>query len=571
MSMGNAISISSLKTRIDAVARGLESPLARIEGIFLKVGSELLGCAELLQRVTTQFESLPEDLNSSALDESTDRLSHVGQRASAIAAEMGTTRDELGRLSKALSVAASPISQLRRTVKMMGIVATNARVGAASLVEKGDDFGAFADDVSALSSSMAATVAEFSMIYEKLTAVVAEAAHARSQFISSQRGPLAAVARGLAKMLDAVTAQRRDAVERSAETSRMSKSIADKVGHTVMAMQSGDSVRQRLEHVEAALRHISQDQVDTEVLHAFLELERLQLAGAREMLTEEMDSADIAVTQLAVDAVALLDQAKLMHGTGEDKHSALDELRRGVKEAISVLQRYEVERQKLDRVAAEVSSTVIVLLNHVESVEKVEQKMRIVSLNAAIKCSQLDQRGRALNVIAQQLRDLTKDTVASATESITKLRDAAKISAEFAEALAKNDAKAVVALEAEAGSALELLGGVSGRLNQALSDLSRDVPRVKHKLHHVSTLLGESGSITSDLADAEFVLVELGAASGNLASHADFFSTLRRGYTMEAERQIHDTYTGLEPGEGTAEHGSPIASSGDDGLESLLF
>jgi hypothetical protein len=532
--------------RIAELAGALAAPRSAIDGAFVAAGNELSECAQLITKVTGLIEVLPSDLESPDLAEGSARLAVVGQRAEAIATELGSPEGDLGRLVLALGGAATPIDQLRRTVKMMGIVAVNARVVAASVVSERDDFGVFTTDIAELSNSAANTVSEFFHQYQKLNAVVAEAATARSRFALTQREPLARVARTLQTLLDDMAAHRRDAVTISAETGRMSRDIAQQVAKSVMALQVGDATRQRVEHVEAGLGRLGTDPALEPIAFKALELQRRLLAAARETLTREMDAAAGAVSDIVGDIDAMLRKAAELHGGGKGKQSALDALRDAVNAAIRVLGDCEAERQKLDHVALSVASTVKVLLEHVEAVEAIEYKMRLVSLNAAVKCAQLGPRGRALDVISQQLRALTGDTVVAAGAAVKRLDEAATLSAEFAAARG-GAAGDVSALGTEAEAALDLLAAVGQRMDDAIGAIGHDVPRAKAKLADVVAVLGEHGHISEQISDAEFALAEMSGTGGDIAAHADFFDSLRKTYTMDAERRIHDQFTGIKP------------------------
>lgn len=544
--MSTAHALTPPPAPIADVARMLGAPRSAIDDAFVAAGNELTECAQLITRVTGLIDALPVDLESPDLTEGTARLAVVGQRAEAIAAELGSPVGDLGRLVLALGAAATPIDQLRRTVKMMGIVAVNARVVAASVVSEMDDFGVFTTDIAELSNSAATTVAEFSTHYHKLNMVVAEAAAARARFAQTQREPLARVAQTLHTLLADMAEHRREAVQISAATSRMSHDIAQRVATSVMALQVGDSTRQRVEHVEAALDKVAQDNALEVIVPQVTELQRRLLAAARQTLGTELDAAATAVSDIVDDIDAMLKQAAELHGGGKGKQSALAALREAVHAAVHVLGDCELERQKLDQVAHSVATTVKVLLEHVQAVEAVEYKMRLVSLNAAVKCAQLGPRGRALDVISQQLRSLTGETVVAAGAAVTRLNEAADLSAEFAREAGSSAAGDVSALGREAEAALDLLAAVGQRMDDAIAAIEHDVPRAKGKLADVAEVLRAQGQILEDLSDAEMALAELAGPSGDLSAHAEFFADLRRAYTMDSERRIHDRFTGIK-------------------------
>jgi len=579
----------SLSSRILSLASDLAAPRDAIDGAFVSVGSRLAECAEILSRLTETFETLPVDLEGPDLTEATDRLAVVGRRAGEIAITLGAEQADLNRLVDALRGASHPISELRRTVKMMGIVAINARVVAASVVSEAEDFGVFTTDIAQLSESATTTIQRFSRTYEALTVVVGEAATARAGFEAAHRDTLSTLATELERDLGEVTEQRLTSVRSSAVTGQMSRAIADKVATTVMALQVGDATRQRVEHVEAALRELSSlilprvagegDDPQgggggSQTLSApVTELQRRQLAGARENLILEMASGADALTQLAVDVEAVLAHAREVYGSAENR-SALSELHGAVRRAVIVLRDCETEREKLDRVAGAVSETVKVLLDHVEAVQEIEYKMRLVSLNAAVKCAQLGPRGRAHDVIAQQLRTLTGETVVSAHAAVERLNEAARFSAAFTNATGAGAGR-VGDLEREATASLVQLETVGMRMKKALVELYDDGPRVADRLNQAVDHLANHGAISEAFSDIELSIAGLivpeegeepthAGVGGDTEGLTEFLAALRKRYTMDAERRVHDAFTGIEVA------AEPATESGD-ALDDLFF
>ncbi len=577
---------AALASGILGIADDLAAPRDAIDGAFVAVGSRLAECAEILSRLTESFETLPIDLEGPDLTEATDRLAVVGRRAGEIAVSLGAEQADLNRLVEALRGAAHPISELRRTVKMMGIVAINARVVAASVVSETEDFGVFTTDIAQLSESAATTIQRFSRTYEALTIVVGEAATARASFEAAHRDTLSTLAVELERDLGEVTEQRLTSVRSSAITGQMSRAITDKVATTVMALQVGDATRQRVEHVEAALRDLAMflprgvrdggeaehgeegnQGLASDLAFPATELQRLQLAGARETLIVEMASGAEALTRLADDVGAVLEHARQVYGSAENR-SALSELHGAVRRAVTVLRDCESEREKLDRVAGAVSETVKVLLEHVEAVQEIEYKMRLVSLNAAVKCAQLGPRGRALDVIAQQLRTLTGETVVSAHEAVERLNAAARFSAAFTHATGAGAGR-VGDLEREAAASLTQLETVGMRMKKALVELYDDGPRVAERLNQAVDSLANHAAISEAFSDIELGLAGLirpqePAGAEPNPTLAEFLAALRRRYTMDAERRVHDAFTGIEVAP------EPVADGGD-GLDDLFF
>ncbi|HTM77639.1 MAG TPA: hypothetical protein VL133_08430, partial [Devosia sp.] len=211
-----------------------------------------------------------------------------------------------------------------------------------------------------------------------------------------------------------------------------------------------------------------------------------------------------------------------------------------LRHAATVLRDCEAERGKLETVASAVQGTVTTLLGHVEAVQEIEANMRLVSLNAAVKCAQLGPRGTALNVIARQLRELTGETVAAAEAAMTGLREAAGLAQSFGAAASGDAAGKVGQLEHEAILALTLLETVDQTLVEALGVLNLDGPKVIALLGEAATGFADQSAISEAMADMHFHIVALsGEPSSPPAALAPLLSLLHTKYTMDAERRVH--------------------------------
>ena len=526
------------RSEVAALAADLAQSRDRIETAFVGVGASLGDSAALLDRITQTFATLPQDLASPELTEATARLSAVGTRAEEISASFAAEQSDIARLVAVVRAADHPISDLRRAVKMMGIVAINARVVAASVVGDDHDFDVFTTDIAVLSGDATKTIEAFSAVYAQLTAEVHRAAQQREQFEASHRDTLSGLAQRLNTHLGDIVGRREASATGSAETGRVVRQITDRVGSAVMAMQVGDSTRQRLEHIEAALAELD-GIADAGIVTDVAALEAAQLAATAQSFDAETAEAEAALRQLAQDATIVTSRSRDIYGEGSGQ-SSLSAFSSEVRDAIAVLHNCETARHKLEEVARAVQATVKVLLDHVEAVREIEANMRLVSLNAAVRCAQLGPRGRALNVIARQLRELTGEIVVAAEQAMQSLGEAATLAQSFSAASTGEAAGQVAWLEQEAVGAVALLETVDRRLSEALAVLGKAGPAAIARLGEAAARLSGHASISEVMADTRLSLEALaGPPRQPLAASLPILAKLRKTYTMEAERKIH--------------------------------
>lgn len=567
------------KTRIlRQLADDLSGQRNRIETAFVSVGGRLTEGAMLLNRLIALFDALSDALQGADVDEATAHLEAVAHRASLLSERFGQERDDLRRLSEAVSAASLPISDLHRAVRMMSIVSINARVTAAGVAQDSDDFGVFTTDVAAISESATRTLKEFVQDYRQLVTEVAAAVSQRRRFEMAHAHTLSDLAARLTATLRALQSQRIEAVEGSAETSRLSRQIVGQIGSAVMALQVGDATRQRLEHVETGLDHLAailsgqpafdihlpaQDHADA--LTAIATLEHHQLAATARDFKVGMTEARRAMSALAADAETIMSRGRGQYGSERGEASAIAALSDQLRAAVSVLRSFEAERAKIEAVAATVQQTVAVLLRHVDAVQDIESDMRMVSLNAALRCAQFGPRGASLNVIAGQLRELTGETVAAAGSAVEWLERSSRLAQSFGATASHDGISESRQLEEGASLALALLSALDQRLATALSSLDADGAEVIGLLHKAAHGLDSLSTFSETVGTSGLQLEDM--ASGDLPGDpsedlAAILSGLRGLCTMGAERSVHDRVLGLPDRPEVASQHCPEMSSG---------
>ncbi len=541
---------------IRRLAQEVAQPRQEIEAAFVTVGARLTEGAALLNTLSKLFEALPEALGGSEVEEATTRLNAVAVRAAELSATFGQEKADLARLVEVVAAANAPISDLKRAVKMMGIVSVNARVTAAGIVGDSDDFDVFTTDIATLSDSASRTIQDFAQVYRQLTAEVDQAASQRARFEAAHADTLTHLGSSLASTLEALGQQRATAVESSADTGRVSRQIVGRIGSAVMALQVGDATRQRIEHVEAGLGiladlmdgretigHTLAPEDQAPALAAIAALEQMQLAQTAASFSAEVEQAEADLTALAADAGVIMARSRDFGGDERGKSSAIASLSAQLRTAVTILADFETERAKLETVATAVQATVKTLLEHVEAVQQIEANMRLVSLNAAVRCAQLGPRGASLTVIATQLRELTGETVAAAEAAMARLDESSALAGAFGAAASGQGASQVGELEQQATLALDILARLDQHMAAALARLNVDGPKVIQLLDGAAAGLSGQSALAETLDDLALAVAALSTepAPADLSPILiDILAGLRRHYTMEAERQAHD-------------------------------
>lgn len=568
---------------VSALSAAIAKPRQDIEEAFVSVGARLSEGAMMLNKLTRLFEALPAALQGEEVIEASSQLRSVAGTARELTQDFAKEKTNLSRLVEVVSAANGPINELRRTVKMIGIVSINARVTAAGIIGDSDDFDVFTTDIATLSNSAHTTIHEFSQVYRQLTSEVDRAASQRERFDVAHAHTLTELAQQLDETLEALDRQREAAVEGSAETGRVSRQIVGRIGSAVMALQVGDSTRQRLEHVETGLDCLADilagkpvdgaeldEAMQAQALAALSTLEQEQLRATASSFADEVGEAEGALQALAIDASTIMTASRNLYGGQDGDASALTTLSAQLREAAAILRDCETERNKLEAVASAVQQTVSVLLGHVAAVQEIEANMRLVSLNAAVRCAQLGPRGASLTVIAAQLRELTTETVVAAEAAMTRLDEASALAGDFVAAAGGENAGQIGRLEQLANHAMTLLIGLDERLSVAAASLNADGPKVISLLQAAARGIDGQSRMAETMDDIALQIAGLSTEAMPDDVAPELLPTLerlRKTYTMEGERQIHNRLFGNAVPTVEVE----AAANDDMDLDALMF
>ena len=145
------------------------------------------------------------------------------------------------------------------------------------------------------------------------------------------------------------------------------------------------------------------------------------------------------------------------------------------------------------------------------------------------------------------------------------------IAAELAEARSNGPERSMAMLVAEAERSLDLMQTVEGRMQTVGTVLSEGGTRAGGLASDAGAALDRLQGLVGDLdaVEAELAADADGDAPGTpAANHAELFARLRAAYTMEGERQIHDTVLG---GDIAAPQSVSRAEDDSADIEDMLF
>ncbi|WP_187967986.1 methyl-accepting chemotaxis protein [Aquibium microcysteis] len=537
-----------------AVAETLAFSRRSIEKSFLDMGQRLLESSRLLREITAAHEGMPGELQGEQFSAAVTLLTRLREEAVQIASRQDANGERVDKLAAMARELEDPIDGLSKAVRNLGLIAINARIIAAGMAQMTGDFDSFALEMVELGKNAASIVEKFSKAHRRLIDSLAHAGAANAAFRRKHEGTLSAISVRLGDQLAAIDGHKAHALADVAQSGRMAGSISRRIGEAVSAMQIGDITRQRLEHVEDSLTDLDGCDPTPATEALVLRVQALQLAETQDDFGREVAAITKALLSLSADAQQVLDdscaQSEALLSTGG---TALAGLVADLGSVSEVLADYEAMRTRIEALRAEVGLCVADMQARMEDIGDLEQSMRLLSINTSVRCSRFGEEGRALRVVAQEMRELAAFTVEAAatiTGGLTRSKSELGSNAE-PEAGATTEA-----LSGDASRAIELLEGVVERMRVRATTIADVGPRASRLLRDAAAASETYGRHAQGWQDLVSQLDEAGQTNGEGggAVDPDLLDRMRSRYTMVAERRIHDDLCG------------EALASGDEGL-----
>lgn len=566
-----------LAGRLASISGQLVQPRQAIEQTFLSMGERLLGCTKHLNEVSVAHQGMPEELESADFTAAAQLLETIRKQVGDIANVYSNEQVHVDQLAAMAAGIGSPLADLRKAVRTIRLIAVNARIVAAGISGNQADFGAFSDDMTTLGNSVQEAVVAFAGAYEGFASSLEQARGANAAFIARHDGTMDQISRRLSDHLDVASGQRSQARARAGDHSQLAGRIRARVGMAVAALQTGDIVRQRVEHVEQALDLLSDFEREAgdpiaraHTVSAICHLQGAQLDETLNEFDGQIDDLAASLRQLAGDTAAVVKAGDreagilLSHG-GDALNGLIDDLG----EIRVLFADFGQTRASMEKTACAVVGSVAAMMEHLDAIAEIEHQISLLSLNTTIHCSRLGDDGRALRVIAQNLRELAGQTVAAAGAIMDGLRQSEGLARKLTEGRSADLAHEIVSLENASATAAGLFQAVVGRLQERVTTMGAAGPRAVRHLELAADAVSNRRDFVENWRDAKLQILSLAPFGPEAVDPAQtdrkLTAQLRAHYTMDSERRLHDAMLGAvcEPAAASLPASTPSAALDD--------
>jgi len=571
---------AALAAELTAINEEISRLIAPNETAFLALGDALAAARATLNSGCGQFEALSGLLESDDGAGAERTLAQAQRSILTISAETREVAANLTRLDQNTGAVARPLGVLAKIIGEISALGTNAKIHAAQINAPGLDFTVFTRDIDRLYQLAEETLAETSQRLATLKTAMNAARQASDRFQGGDAVELERIGGRLDGQVEELARRRLQARAALPEIGRRTATIGERVSRCISALQINDLTSQRFEHVRSALAQLvallgtsgeGPDQTErNRIIAAVCRLQVEQMRRATADFAQAIGDLKSNLAGLGHDAEAILAEARTLFG-GDGGGGFIEDVAGDVGRATALLANYCQADERMRGQIRQVSEIFVAIADDLAALRSIDADLRIMGLNATLKCGRLGSTGQALGVVAHELRACSRRTE-EVSRQIGGAIDAASAEAGAVADRSEQEYRAAAALAETIGATLTPLRHLSGQLATTLGDLTQACERVVRLLGEATHGFGRERELEAGITTLTRRLDSLGerAFPGGVdpaSVRDDIQRLLGQHYTMSSERQIHEMFHIGEP----ATAAPATAADPESDIDSFFF
>jgi hypothetical protein len=545
----SADGFGSVRGEISAIVARLKTASTLIEGRFLEIGSALESAIATLRKLVGTSQQLVEELNRPELQSATRELEQAAMDVTALGALKGERPETLLRMMELTRAIADNISGANDALKPAAVLAINAKIEAARLGDAGAEFVDFSNRISPSLEAARVTLGQVGDEAMALGRQLQEVWERDVELGRRKDEALRHVPTRIAASVATIAARGREAARVAAAIAEQSQHISRQVAAAVMALQIGDATRQRAEHVQYALDlalDLSGPDASSALLGMCCGLQAVQLLDTADELDRDARKILGSLNGLTENAADIARIGGELYGADRGNRSFLDELNEGVAAARSLFDGLRDAREAADQVVTSASRSASQLVGRIDTIRTLEADVRDLALNAFLKCSRLGPQGRALSIIAEELRGCADRTAVETSAVASDLERALEMARELVgrrEADTEVSTAEVAAIMTQAAERLSVSGL---RVSASLEVLGSDSELAAQLVASTAAQIVAHEEVGRVFRQAAAVLAAIGESVPVVEAAdqpaEDMLERIYQQYTMNREREIHRAF-----------------------------
>jgi hypothetical protein len=522
----------------------LESARSQIEDKFSRAGTFLQDALALIEQQLKVLGSLSKALDPEAIGSATQDLFATAESLHALPDEIQARSNRMRGLTRDVQALRPQINEICGLLRYLRAFAFNVKITAAGMGEEAAQFSSFSHEMGTRIDQGDKQIRVFAENLEALNHQIVGALQIETALDTQVRSMLPQVPQRLSADASAMREYNLRVSDATKRITQLAREVQMHVLTALSSLQIGDTVRQRIEHVQSGLEALDAlverlsaegaagDQCERLASHVRAML-AAQLTDTAEIFDAEIKRMMDLMAQIAEGTNNLVLALDLEQGDG----NSLRGLEQSVAQAFVLVEGMERAAEQADTVQVATGKAVQELLARVGSVQEVKDEVQYMALNTSLRCVHIGEIGRPLQVVATELSTYSKHLEASAASTmkgVERLAATAQQGGSSSHALGgKQKLQAATMRLREAADVVEVDLREAVTQGQALvGKLANAAEKLNFKaemvdiVYQAASNLGNEGSFEANLDEIATPLAEI---MGKLA----------KTYTMARERQVH--------------------------------
>ncbi len=541
--------------RIKALTPPLNALYAPMESAFLGIGDHLIQAQAATRHMGETARDLADFLANDGVAACLASLDGTIAQVARLRNAGVSSSDVLEALRCFSATIGKSLTALQRVMGEINVLAINAKVEVAQMDTSSTNFSVFTHEISRLGGRGSRTVDELLAHLAELRAAADQASQLQQKFQTDHRHSLDELGTRLGQALASLKSRRAKGAKALDNLPQATALVGQCIARIVSGLQGSDITRQRLEHVETALANLDTLAHDAEsaqglvLVNAMAELQAVQLDHIGDEFAAKIgeigdglgDLSDRAATLgCEVEGIFSLPQGSAGATFLADMHQALDQ-------AKSVLGQYADSVEATETSLSTVGQTAASMAQAMQAIADLDADMNLLGLNASIKCGNLGSKGRALNVVAQELRIYARQTRALAMDTAKAIANIRSVLGQLDGQNHSMDSGQLRQLHDGLEQSREQLDDIDAHAAAMLGRLTQSRQTLQDRIGQARTLLSVrdifAQTIDHCVDDMRMVrdCCHPGLPHEQLRqARRELLSFLEDHYTMESERELHE-------------------------------
>jgi hypothetical protein len=551
---------------LEQVISDLENLNRRTERDFLTIGGKLMEFLTAARQASADMAALGELISGGNGSRASQVLTRVLEQS-----RQAETRSETGNLvlagvCESTGEIGRKLRGFRRTVSVFRVLGSLTRVETARLDHAGAEFASLAEDVHALTQRIESSGQGILDASTTLHVSMQAALDKITDLRASELKELPALIADVMASLDTFRDRRQRANEASARQVDEYAKVSAAIGDLITALQFHDITRQQIEHVADALRRIcSEAQPNARVV---LKLQCSQLSSAEQLFAASVDRIGQDLASIAERVGGMADASQTLLGSSANEHESFFLQIEGRFTAIlRIAGACAQAESETGATLAGLEETVRRMRESVDDVRQIESRIRRIAINAMIRVLEIGAQGNALNVIAETMQNLARDSSTVTTEVTGALDTITNAANRLSRINERSDTDTL----SEMRDAISEVHSSNENSFRRLNQITALSSRLSEEIQSVRGGFSAGTVFAETIGRARRALEEFGGRAGLAgedleASAEHHLDDLAVRYTTDAEREVH---AALISGS-TASPASPVVRPAPPGGEDEL-